>query len=536
MADAARVDGTRWLAGVALLISLGLIVPHMEFYRHAGPLWRDEVNSVNVATMPGLRASFASMHYDSFSYAWVVLLRSWIGLFGSADRALRALGLLIGIGGIGVVWLSARSLGLAAPLASLVLFSLNPSTIVYGGSVRGYGLGALAVALSFGAVWSFVSAPRRASFLRAAPACMFASLTYLPNAVLLAAFFGAGGVVLLGRRDWRGIAGLAGLAALALFAWLLNLPWVAYAFRVAALEQQDVELARLLAIFRQALASDVALLGWCWAAAALLASAAGAVALRSRAVGERDRVLFAGLTVVAAAFGYFVYLRFGARLPTQFWYYLSLMVALALGFDALIDAAVRRWRGAQVAAAALALAAALGMAREVGATVRVRMSNLDLVAAHLEREARRGDLVVVFPWYCGITFQRYYRGAAEWITLPDFREHKFHTHLLVAERMKRGEDGVRAELERVERTLRAGGSVWVVGPLRAPAPGERLEPLPPAPGPQGWRAGPYLDRWELRLGELLRAHGAEAWKVPVDEPGPVNSWERLPLVLVQGWR
>ena len=36
-----------------------------------------------------------------------------------------------------------------------------------------------------------------------------------------------------------------------------------------------------------------------------------------------------------------------------------------------------------------------------------------------EFEDRAGDLVVIVPWWLGVTFQRYYHGKAEYVTVPD---------------------------------------------------------------------------------------------------------------------
>lgn len=139
------------------------------------------------------------------------------------------------------------------------------------------------------------------------------------------------------------------------------------------------------------------------------------------------------------------------------------------------------------------------------------------------------------PWYCGITFQRYYRGVTPWITLPDFDEHRFHLHAEVAEKMKKGSAGVASELASVEKTLAAGGRVWVVGAPTAPKPGESVPVLAPAPdGPEGWRAAPYLTAWELQLGALLRDRGREISGIVLPDVGPVNIAESLPLVLIEG--
>jgi hypothetical protein len=164
------------------------------------------------------------------------------------------------------------------------------------------------------------------------------------------------------------------------------------------------------------------------------------------------------------------------------------------------------------------------------------MTNLDLVARHLDREVRPSDLVVVLPWYAGITFQRYYRGAAPWITIPDFPEHLFHRHLWVADKMRLGSDAVAPDVARVEQTLRAGHRVWIVGRVSVPEGGKAPE-LPPAEeGTGSWQSGPYLDAWELAFGLLVETRTQRRAVVPLDDPGPVNVWENLPLFVVEGWR
>ena len=50
----------------ALALTLASALLHFLYLRHAGPLWRDEVNSVNVATLPLLGDVVANVYRDSF--------------------------------------------------------------------------------------------------------------------------------------------------------------------------------------------------------------------------------------------------------------------------------------------------------------------------------------------------------------------------------------------------------------------------------------------------------------------------------------
>ena len=42
---------------------------------HAGPLWRDETNTFNLAHMPSLRDIWHNLQFDSFPLLWPLLVR-----------------------------------------------------------------------------------------------------------------------------------------------------------------------------------------------------------------------------------------------------------------------------------------------------------------------------------------------------------------------------------------------------------------------------------------------------------------------------
>src|SRR5581483_10806908 len=100
---------------VGLGLTAGLVPLHLSAVGHAGALWRDEVNSVNVALLPSWAAVWRGSAYDSFPVAWDALLHAWIvaGL-GADDPGLRRLGLAIGLGTLAVLWLTGRRLGVRA--------------------------------------------------------------------------------------------------------------------------------------------------------------------------------------------------------------------------------------------------------------------------------------------------------------------------------------------------------------------------------------------------------------------------------------
>jgi len=527
---------------VGLLLTLGIAVLAVRFQGDAGPLWRDEVNSVNVAARSPLAAVIAAAPYDSFPLAWPLTLHAWIAAgLGESDAALRLLGTTIALATLAVVWWAGWRLEIGVPLVTLLLFGLSPSQIVYGAQVRGYGLGALAIVWCSGATWAFLRAPTRARFAVLLVATLLAVQTYFANAFLVVALALGAAAATLPRRRWAALGGVMGAYAVGAASVLLNLPSFRYALEVAPVEQSAPPLSLQLGVFVHALAPGAWPLAAAWVVAPALAIA-GLAWTRWRG-GERlddprpDLAAFVLVTGLAALVTYFFYLSQVAKLPTQFWYYLSLMGVLALVCDVGTDLLARRWRHGPLARVVAVAAVALGAAAPVTEIVRLRMTNLDLVAATVARDAKPSDLVVVFPWYVGITFDRYHRGDVPWITLPEPSDHDLHVHLEIRDRLRRGADGVAGELARVESVLRAGSAVWLVGEPMSPPPGQPAPSLPPAPNaPTGWRAGPYLDMWELQLGALLRAHAVAVERMPLPDAGPVNAWENPPLYRATGWR
>ena len=136
-------------------MTLFLIVVHTRLLLHTSPLWRDEVNSVYVATAPSLKEFLNSLVLDPFPILFVAVLRIWVGLgFGSSDFDLRVLGFLIGTALLGAIWVSCRMIDKErwAPLWPLALFAFSPATLFEGDSLRAYGLGLIWIVMSVGKV------------------------------------------------------------------------------------------------------------------------------------------------------------------------------------------------------------------------------------------------------------------------------------------------------------------------------------------------------------------------------------------------
>ncbi|HET9225489.1 MAG TPA: hypothetical protein VFR31_02395, partial [Thermoanaerobaculia bacterium] len=209
-----------------------------------------------------------------------------------------------------------------------------------------------------------------------------------------------------------------------------------------------------------------------------------------------DACLFALFSLPALALAQWGFLEILEYRPRP-WYFLAFLAVAALALDVRLSSSTLG-RIARLGAAGLAT---LVLILPATTAAQTRMSNVDLVADRIAAEAAPGDLVVIAPWYMGISYQRYARGPAPWMTVPDLPDHSIHRFDLL-------KDG-RVDLGAIERTLRSGGRVWVVG---------RLDISPP------------------KLTAFLSRHAVRREARPVPWNGPVNGYERLDLLAFSGWR
>ena len=462
---------------VGLLLTLGVLALHVVFYQHAGPLWRDEAGTAGFSAMP-YGEIIAKRHYDAFPVAFTLIVHTWlIAGLGDTDAGLRQLGMLVGLAGVVALWWSGRQLRLGAPLLALLLFGMSPARIIWGDTVRGYGLAIFAVPWCMGALWAFLERPAWRTYTIAQLAALLTVQSHYGNTALLAGLCAGAAAVCLRRRAWRTLAWTTAIGVVAAIALMINVAGMtsSHGFAMASTDTGDYSLGWYLGVFSRSLTSGITLLGALWVAAAVLALAGCVVAVRgdSRTAGaSRDLVLYVA-TAVCRRHDRLVRHCLGRdQAPLA-----GVALSAAHGDD---RAQLRcgRWppgqalSGREIVRLAAVAIAALPIARDGAAAVSLRMTNIDLSARWIEAAGRPQDLVVVYPWFCSVTFDRYYRGSVPWITVPNVVDRKYHPLLEVAEKIKLGDAGFAPELERVERVLRAGGRVWIVGGLLAPPLGE----------------------------------------------------------------
>jgi hypothetical protein len=275
-----------------------------------------------------------------------------------------------------------------------------------------------------------------------------------------------------------------------------------------------------------------------WVGLAIAALVACALGLRSRSGSAESRAerragaVFFSVALVVGVAGYAAFLIL-VGYPTQAWYYFSLLGLAAV----LIESSLHVELGGALAWRVIRLGIAVGgIALVVPSIWRgqpARMTNLDRVAAALEAHARPEDLILVSPWYLGISFDHYYAGATPWLTVPDLADHALTRYDLVKELMSRP-DAVRAVADRAQETLQRHGRVWVVGELPLVEGNPRPQTPPVAPdSPLGWSEPRYQFLWSREVAHRLQQHASRLSRVPIDDLGLVSPFENPPIYLFE---
>lgn len=525
----------RWCElGFCVAISAYVAACHFAFLCHRGSLWRDEVQMVNIALSPTLSDFWRDLSMDTFPALWPATVKCWSLLCGASDGSLQVLGLLVGLALLACVWFAAWQTGRGFPVLALPLFALCPTVIRHGDAVRGYGLGLVLLLLMYARVWKAALAPSGRRLVLGLLAAVLAVQCMYFNAGILLALGAAGAALGLRRRSWKPVlaVGGIGLAAASSLSFYYAGP-LSRPGRIRGVAQIETSFLRIA----RRIAEDMNAAGrfavWACLGVAVLAAVAAVYAAVRFARDRRtdDRGIFAGAAAIAAIASY-VALWLVTGQPLKFWYYMPSTALLAVSFDAAFETSVLAGRTGRLVRLCGAGLLVLMVAPAAWRECRVRMTNVDLIAQTLGKKAAKDDLIVLVPWRSGVTFARYYRGAAPWTTLPDLGISRVQRVDILDQRTAEREP-ILPVLQRCEGTLRDGRRLWIVGHLAPPPSGPPQPPLP-VQGPRDQFQ--YMEYWSEQMSYLLSRHATGHGEVDLGSTGPITDYEHARLLWFEGWR
>jgi len=529
-----RLQKAGWITALAL--TLVAVLLHLFSFTVAGALWRDEIGLVNISQLPSWKEVFWGLMHDHCPVVFPAVMRTWAALgLAHNDTCWRVLGLCVGLCLLASFWAASRMMGKGLPLLSLALAAVNPVVIRYGDSMRGYALGMVFILLTMGLIWRFIEVPNVRRGLLAGLAAVVSVQTLYQNAFFLLAI-GIGGIAVSFRQ--RQPAKAFGVLGIGLVAALSLVPYVGPIRQAQSwwvVSQYGVNLGMAW----HHLVDLTGLFFSVWVLVAVIASVTGVgrgLLMRPQSPGPNleDLPLFGSIALVLGTIGFAVFIK-SSGLPTQDWYYIPVLCFTVLCCDAILPCVF------PVTAMGVLIIAigAFVVSPSAYSALRWRQTNCDLLAAQVSREAKAGDLIIVHPWFNGLSFAHNFRGTIPWTTLPPVGDYRFYRYDLIKSELQKT-NAIAPVLKQVQIALQSGNRVWIVGRIPWP-PSEARAPvrLPPAPnGPYGWLDQPYTVAWGMELGYFLAHHVTNAdWLVnPATNSIPINPAERMTLMVTSGWK
>jgi len=524
---------------LAVIVTVLAFALHWQCATHMGPLWRDEITSVDVASLPTFNEIWNNLQYDSYPMFWHCTLRTWIKLGLGSDTGLRLFGFLVGMGIVGMLWINARIFKHASPLIALILLELNPTIFYWGDTIRGQGLSLLLSTGIPGVVWLLLKKPSYKSFFIALGVCGFAVHTQLYNAVLL---FATGVTAMaLGCvwRQYRSIALIAGMGALCAVSLLPYSTWIQQTGVWVKVELlPEFTFSWFLARLSEAIGSLWGMADVCIWAALFLAGAVTVVIgfkRHSKKTGRDDAGIFFLIGGVICFTGYFAFLKHLSYI-TYTWHYIPLMGFSALAVEGMLGSS--RQKTFVIARLVVGTALVCLWFPWAWENAGERVTDIDLIANKIESTEKSGDFIIVNSWEEGISFQRYYKGDNAWMTVPPMPVPKFHRYdqMMISMILPDPTRAVDPILSNIASALRAGKQVWLVGGEQFLPDGVKPFALPTAPYSRfGWMNSAYYSMWSEDIGYFIQSHATNANVVNIPVDGKVNQYEALPLIVVSGW-
>jgi hypothetical protein len=526
-----------WMVTLAItVVVLGLDI---NYARNAGALWRDEANSLSMATYPSLSTTWNFLQFDSFPMLWYVVLRGWVRAIGQSDAGLRVFGLIVNVGILAILWLNAWRMSRRPPLVAVTLLGANAAVMMYCGSLRGYGLGLLLGLWMYGAVWAFLMRPTAARWTVAVLAAVLACHTLYYDCVFVAAACLAGTGVAISHRRWRLATSMMAVGAVTLATLMVYVPTFRHSGEWRSMWNYPGGLLWLWHQFVEAVTLDHPVMESVWVIAFLCATLGGLItwarSQNAAATASRELALFAAISLMVGVIGNVVFLRL-LSYYMQPWYFLSLMAVIAAGADAAQRAAPigRGFRLVGVALAAVALIPILFAPLYRWSTTR--RTTIDEVARMVQQSATNADYIVLTDWTHGVTFSRYYHGSTPWQTLPPLPAdaHGIHRSDLVFDLMHRG-DAIGPLLDSVTRTLREGHRVFYIGHLPEPLPSEHPKVFLTKRAQAG-QALAAMDFWRYELNYTLHELAKRVTRIPGNLKQPISIYEDPELFVLESRR
>ena len=517
---------------VASIVSMYLMI---QFSHHAGGLWRDEANTIRLSETKSLQDLVANLQFDSFPAGWILFLKIFYLTGFNYDYAYRMLGLFVGLLIILSVWINAFYFKYKYPYISIALIGLSPLIFYWGCSMRAYGAGLIFTILLIPTTWNYVILGGYKKFaVLLITSIISVQLLYYNSLVLLSCTV-SGCAVLLINKSYKRILFLVSIGFISA---LTVIPYIAITNKV---NKWDV-LSKLktfgFGYFCTKFYQSININGDEFAVMYLLFIGFVVLIGISAVFKNKKEIIYSLTLIISYPMFFYIFLRI-LKWPTQPWYYITIFSILAIAGEIILKKIfIDKKVVVYVSLIYVVIVIAVPFNR-ADCFSKLRITNVDLAAKYLNSNTLNGDLIILYPWYNGISFNRYYNGCAKWVTIPNIKDHFYHRYDLIKNLCESPDQVKITESLKSEiiTTLKNNKNTYSVGPFSFFQQMENQSTVLPAPfSAWGWSGAGYEQAWSVDVLRYLSSHSLKYSIVSSIKNETTIGVENLFVVCFSGWR
>jgi len=499
-----------------IAIFAGLILLHYYRLIHAGALWRDEISTLLVATSNNLVDAYWNQSTDSFPFLFAIFLRVWICLNPFAitipeqDLWIRTFGALCGLFlGFSMLW-PHRKGDFFFPFFTFSLFIFNPMIVVWGDSLRAYGLGSAFLVLFVYQIQKDVLEDSSKLPLLAAFFSFLSVWALYGNVFLIIAVTLSGMLTCLYAGEWGKARNLFLVGMVSCLSLVLNFPVILRMMQIKDLVDHHIGLMVAIGSLMNFLRAGGPEQIYIWLLG-ILGFLVGMVCLllvrnrnNTRQAYSKDAI-FPLLTLFFVILFHFVYVLEIGQVP-QVWYFIPPAAIMVFLFDTMLATASRKRHYLKFFLVPIfAFVFSLSFSAKLR-TLSQSMTNIDVAVAQISKRSLPHDVLLVADPFQASTALRYAKDDLDVQIWPSCQKYEMRSQgrIPLLALMQNGDDAIRPLLELLMSRLRDGGSVWFLGCPAIPDP--QINPPSTAQisvSSDSWKPGPFLFCWNAQTTAFL---------------------------------
>jgi hypothetical protein len=526
-----------------IVLCFGVILLHYYRLIHAGALWRDEISTLLVAISNNLVDVFWNQATDSFPFLFAIFLRFWICInpwsvsIPEQDFWIRMFGSMCGLFfAFSMLW-PHRKGGLFFPFFTFSLLIFNPIVVVWGDSLRAYGLGSAFLVLFTYQIRKEVLGD---SLKLPLPALVFATLsvwTLYGNIFLVSAVCLSGIFTCLFCGEWGKVRNLILVGAVSCLSLIFNFPVIFRMMQIKDLVDHHIGPMIVLGGLINFLCAGGAEQIYLWFLGILVFLVAAARLVLVRNFKTDDRVsgrdaIFSSLTLVLVIIFHLVYILKVGQVP-QVWYFIPPAAIVVFFFDSMhMGSSPKGGRLKYFSILMFILLISLSFSTKIKILTQ-SMTNINFVVEQISKIALPHDILLVADPFQASTVLRYVKDDLDVQIWPSCQKNEMRSQgkIPLLALMEKGDNAIRPLLDLMQARLRDGGSIWFLGypafldsQINPPSTTQILVSR------DTWKPGPFLFCWDAQTTAFLMRNAQLKERSHIFDTSQVNNLEAIDRV------